>query len=200
MPAGAAVIQYQGQGGAVYRIKYTDAAGKQVLETLGPERDGWTDKKARVTFKGYAETWFEQEAAKRRWKPKTIQTYRFVRERLLEAFGPMKLDSIRPRHVAGYIAAMSRTHGASSVRRDVDVLHAIFKSALAAELVRHKDRSPYNRDGERVFASRTGGPFRAETYKPAFEKALAKAGIDKQPRPFHDARPRWRPPGPARSP
>jgi integrase len=39
-----------------------------------------------------------------------------------------------------------------------------------------------------VFASRTCGPFRAETYKRAFEKALAKAGIDKQPRPFHDAR------------
>jgi integrase len=33
-----------------------------------------------------------------------------------------------------------------------------------------------------------GGPFRAETFKPALEKVLAKAGVAKRPRPFHDAR------------
>lgn len=153
--ASGSVIEYRGKRGRVFRIKYADGAGKQVMETLGPERDGWTERKARetlqdrlsdvrrkaymkpraLTFKTYAETWFEQEAAKRRWKPKTVQTYRFVRERLVEGFGPMKLDSIRPRHVAGYIGAMSSTHGASSIRRDVDVLHSIFKSAMVAELV-----------------------------------------------------------------
>jgi hypothetical protein len=40
MPRGAAVVRYEGKRGAVWRIKYRDAAGKQVLETLGPERSG----------------------------------------------------------------------------------------------------------------------------------------------------------------
>jgi integrase len=88
--------------------------------------------------------------------------------------------------------------------RDVDLVEGILRvresksedglrpvalpPSLVDELARHKDRSKFNRKGERVFASRTGGPFRAETYKPAFEKALAKAGVDKRPRPFHDSR------------
>jgi integrase len=303
MPSGAAVIRYEGKRGVVWRIKYADADGKQIMETLGAERDGMTRKKAEaelrerlvkverrgwrkpapLTFREYAERWFGEEETKRLWKPKTVQTYTFVRRRLVEAFGPMKLDSIRPRHVAAYIGAMSRTHGASAVRRDVDVLHAIFKSAAAAELVRsnpvdgaerpklppfrpvllepteirlvadkftnktfravwltlhltglrrselralrwrdvdlvdgvlwvresksengrravalpaalveelalHKNRSPYNRDGEPVFASKTGNPFRPETFTEALRKALKAAGVDKQPRPFHDGR------------
>jgi integrase len=60
--------------------------------------------------------------------------------------------------------------------------------SLVDELARHKDRSKFHRDGAYVFASRTGGPFRPETFKPALEKALAKAGVEKRPRPFHDAR------------
>jgi integrase len=212
-----------------------------------------------------------------------VQTYRFVRERLVEAFGPMKLDQVRPRHVAGFIGALSGTHGASSVHRDVAVLHAIFKSALAAELVQanpvdgaelpklpafrpsllqpneisrvaaaftvpqwrtvfltatltglrccelqglrwrdvsltertlrivesksedgrrlvgfgealadeleqHYRRTTFKGDDERVFASGTGSKYWVDDYRPAFKKALAKAGIDRRVRPLHDAR------------
>src|SRR6266545_1298591 len=45
MPRGAAVVNYRGKRGAVWRIKYRDAAGKQVMETLGPE-PSWTARKA----------------------------------------------------------------------------------------------------------------------------------------------------------
>jgi hypothetical protein len=45
MPRGAAVVRYEGKRGAVWRIKYRDAAGKQVLETLGPEPQ-WTERTA----------------------------------------------------------------------------------------------------------------------------------------------------------
>jgi len=55
-------------------------------------------------------------------------------------------------------------------------------------LAEHKERSPFNRDGEPVFASRTGNPFRPETYTEAFEKALKAAGVTRYVRPFHDAR------------
>ena len=46
MPDGSCVIKYEGQRGVVWRIKYRDAAGKQVMETLGPAREGWTKRKA----------------------------------------------------------------------------------------------------------------------------------------------------------
>jgi len=41
MPRGSAVIEYKGTRGTVWRIKWTDAAGRQVQETLGRAEDGW---------------------------------------------------------------------------------------------------------------------------------------------------------------
>ena len=35
MPDGACTIKYEGRRGVVWKIKYRDAAGKQVKETLG---------------------------------------------------------------------------------------------------------------------------------------------------------------------
>jgi hypothetical protein len=47
MPSGACVIRYQGARGVVWRVKYADAEGRQVMETVGAERDGFTRKQAR---------------------------------------------------------------------------------------------------------------------------------------------------------
>jgi hypothetical protein len=98
MPSGACVIRYDGKRGTVWRIEYADADGRQVMETLGPEREGWTQKKADaelrerlvrverknyrrpgpLTFAAFAETWFSERATRRRWKPSTIKQYRSV--------------------------------------------------------------------------------------------------------------------------
>jgi hypothetical protein len=40
------VIPYDGVRGRVWRVKYRDADGRQVQETLGAEREGWTRQKA----------------------------------------------------------------------------------------------------------------------------------------------------------
>ncbi len=45
MPRGAAVIRYEGARGVVWRIKFEDVDGLQVMETLGPESRGWTEAK-----------------------------------------------------------------------------------------------------------------------------------------------------------
>ena len=47
MPSGAAVIRYDGKRGVSWRIKFTDADGRQVMETVGRERDGFTRKACR---------------------------------------------------------------------------------------------------------------------------------------------------------
>ena len=155
MPSGAAVIRYAGKRGVVWRIKYADADGRQVMETLGPEREGWTEKRAneelqnrladvrrfqlrkptKLTFSEYASTWFAEGEQRRRWRPRTVIQYRSIAKRLTKEFGPMPLATIRPRHVAAYIAKQTADYEASTVSRDVDLLHDIFKTAKREELV-----------------------------------------------------------------
>jgi integrase len=153
MPSGS-VIPYEGKRGRVWRIKYRDADGRQTMETIGADRDGVTRKVAEaelrdrlvnvdkrgwrkpapLTFKAYAEQWFEQGPSRRGWKPSTVAMYRSVERRLVKAFGPMRLAEIRPRHVAGFVQQQTEQgRAAASVGRDLGVLHALFKTAVREE-------------------------------------------------------------------
>ncbi len=194
MARGAAVIRYAGKRGVVWRVKFVDADGLQVQETLGPEREGWTRKKAEaelrerlvrverhnyrrpgpVTFADYAATWFAEGEVRRRWKPNTVAQYRSVRERLVDTFGPMPLAAIRPRHVAEYVVSIATTLGAATVNRDLAVLHAIFKTAYREELV---DRNPAE-GAERPKLP----PFRPQILEPVEVARVAKAFTDEQAR------------------
>jgi integrase len=194
MPSGAAVVVYDGKRGRVFRLKYVDASGRQVMETLGPEREGWTRKKAEaelrerlvrverkgyrrpgpLTFRDYAETWFAEGETRRRWKPSTVAQYRSIRGRLVESFGPMPLAAIRPRHVAEYVAEQAATLGAATVGRDVDLLHAIFKTALREELV---ERNPAEATERPKLP-----PFRPQILEPVEVARVARAFRDAQAR------------------
>jgi integrase len=55
--------------------------------------------------------------------------------RLTAYFGPMKLATVKPRHVADYIAATLGEYAPATVVGDVDVLHDIFKTAKREELI-----------------------------------------------------------------
>jgi integrase len=159
MPSGS-LIPYDGARGRVWRVKYRDATGKQVMETTGAERDGVTRKVAEaelrdrlvnvdkrgwrkpapLTFKTFAGQWFEAGETRRGWKPKTVVQYRSVHHRLVDVFGLMRLAEIRPRHVAGFVREQTEQDRApNSIARDLSVLHAIFKTALREELV---DQNP----------------------------------------------------------
>jgi integrase len=155
MPRGAAVVEYRGKRGTVWRIKYADADGKQAMETIGAERDGVTRKKAEAelrerlvrverksyrrpsptTFANYTATWLEEGKTRRRWAKRTVVQYRSILKRLGEFFGPMPLGAIRPRHVAEYVAEQRKQFEASTVSRDVSVLHDVFATALREELI-----------------------------------------------------------------
>jgi integrase len=124
------------------------------METLGPEREGWTEKKANaelrerlvrverkgyrkpspLTFREYAERWHEESQRRRDWKPKTVAAYRVVIDRLSDHFGSMPLAAVRPRDVAAYVAAVSADYAPNTVGRDVSVLHAIYSTAKREEL------------------------------------------------------------------
>jgi hypothetical protein len=53
MPS-ACVIEYCGKRGKVYRVKYRTLEGRQRVETLGAERDGWTRERADATAREVA--------------------------------------------------------------------------------------------------------------------------------------------------
>jgi len=156
MPRGAAVVEYRGKRGVVFRVKYIDAAGVQVQETLGAERDGWTRKKAEaelrdrlvrvdkkayqrpqpIKFSEYAQTWFDEGQGRRGWKPQTVAVYRGILGHLNAYFGSLPLGSIRPRDVADFTRhELAEGFSAKSVDLHLNVLFNIFKVAKAEELV-----------------------------------------------------------------
>src|SRR5262245_9129997 len=120
MPSG--IVQYKGARGTVWRIRYVDAAGVQIQETIGAERDGVTRKQAEIelrdrlnrvekrayrrpkaiTFRAYSETWFGEAQSRRRWKPNTVRAYRNALDRLDPSFGTLPLGTVRPRDIAAH--------------------------------------------------------------------------------------------------
>jgi integrase len=155
MPRGAAVIPYEGKRGRVWRIKYVDAAGKQTMETVGAERDGVTRKVAEaelrerlvrvekqsyrrpkpITFRQYAREWLTGCEGRRQWRPSTVKMRRLQVGRLIGFFGPMRLGTIRPTHVASYVTDQLGDYSPATVNGDVDVLFEILKTAKREELV-----------------------------------------------------------------
>lgn len=164
MPSGAAVIRYHGKRGTVWRVKYLDADGRQVQETIGAERDGFTRKQAEaelrerlvrvqrkgyrrpraLTFGEYAEMWFEAGKRSQGWKPATLLAYRNALDVYLGPwFGSTRLDAIRPRDVTAFATdAMTRSQGkfkqpltGKFVNILLNVAYSIFKSAIGEELV-----------------------------------------------------------------
>ena len=135
MPRGSAVIRYAGKRGVVWRIKYADATGRQVQETVGAEADGVTRKVAEAalrdrlvkvegrgwrkpaptTFREYAAAWMVRCEAKRGWKPGTVTATRTRLDHLNEVFGPRPLGSIRPRDVAAYVDEGLGTFSAKTI-------------------------------------------------------------------------------------
>jgi integrase len=153
---GAAVVRYEGKRGVVWRIKYRDATGEQVMETVGAERDGITERKAeaelrerlvrverrgyrrpkRLTFGAYADTWLEEGERRRGWAPGTVTCYRNVVGHLKDELGPMTLGGIRPRDVAAYTrTALDNEFAPATVVLHLNLLFDIFKTARVEELI-----------------------------------------------------------------
>jgi integrase len=155
MPRGAGIVRYEGRRGVVWRVKYVDADGQQVQETIGREADGVTRKQAEaelrerlvrverrgyrrprpLTFGEWADTWLAEGKQRRAWKPATVLVYTNALKHLRETFGTARLDSIRPRDVAGYRRDALKRFSAKSVSLHMNVLHDVFKTAVVEEVV-----------------------------------------------------------------
>ena len=152
MPRGACVIPYDGKRGRVWRVKYADADGKQVMETLGSERDGWTQRKAerslgaklaevergmrkprRRTFGDLLDEFQAVTIPAKPRKKSTVDGYKeVIRNHLRVALGDRDLARLSqsPEAFERY-AAEKLADGLSpkTVRNHFVLLHLIFKAA-----------------------------------------------------------------------
>jgi integrase/recombinase XerD len=194
MAAGSAVINYEGKRGVVWRIKYRDATGRQVMETLGREADGWTERKARaelrerlvrverqayrrpapLTFAAYAERWLAEGERRRGWTRNTLRTYRFALARLLPSLGPLRLAAVRPRHLSAYMAEQLARYSATTVSFDIGLVHDLYESARREEVA---DANP----AEHVERPRRQPP-RWRVLEPAEVARVARAFSDERAR------------------
>ena len=167
MPRGAAVVRYEGKRGAVWRIKYRDAAGKQVLETLGPEPP-WTERKAerelgkrlaavdegfrkpdRVTFGDFAERFVNDYLPGRKLKPSTAENYGYIlRGHLLPFFGDHALSELeaRPELIDAYVALKAQSGvSAKTIQNHLLLLNVMLRRAVVWRLIRANPVSSIDR-------------------------------------------------------
>lgn len=158
MSRGAAVIRYQGRRGPVWRIKYRDAAGKQIQETLGLEPP-WTERKAqrelgkrlaavdegyrkpeRVNFEDFSERFMREYLPGRNIKPTTAENYNYIlRGHLLPFFGDNTLAELeaRPELIDSYVARKAE-NGLSpkTIHNHLLLLNVMLRRAVVWRLIR----------------------------------------------------------------
>ncbi|HXH34995.1 MAG TPA: tyrosine-type recombinase/integrase [Plantibacter sp.] len=152
MPSGACVIRYDGKRGATWSVKFRDAEGRQVKETVGHERDGWNRQRAerelgkrlgavekgmrkptRRTFATLAEEFVDVALASKPRKRSTMDDYRgIIRNHFLPALGHEDLGRLsqRPERLERY-AAEKLAAGLSpkTVRNHLALLGLMFRWA-----------------------------------------------------------------------
>jgi integrase len=156
------IWRYEGKRGVRWRIRYTDAAGKRVLETLGRE-PAWNRKRAeaelrrrlvevernryrkpeRLTFAAFAERWLTDYLPGRGLKPTTEEGYlQTIAKHLLPYFGSYELSELeqQPELVDRYVSLKMREgYAPKTVVNHLLCLQVILKRAVRWRLI---ERNP----------------------------------------------------------
>lgn len=148
------VVRYEGARGVVWRIRYADADGRRVCETVGAECDGVTARMAEdaligaladvrrerkratqpIRFSEFAEKALTDYLDSKGRRRSTRSGYLSVlRDHLEPYFGTMRLDDIEVADVDAYVAHKRRKGlAAPTVNRHLNVLRRVFKLAVRA--------------------------------------------------------------------
>lgn len=157
MPRGAAVIRYDGKRGVVWRIKYRDASGRQVKETLGRGDAGMTRRKAEAELRArlvaverdgyrqptvemfavFARQWLDTFSDAKQHRRTTRHDYRgLVENHLIPVFGHKRIGDVRTSDIDAYVAAKMRSGlGARTLNQHLARLRSIFDTARRQGLV-----------------------------------------------------------------
>jgi integrase len=154
----AAVIRYQGKRGVVWRIRYRDAGGRYVKETLGREPP-WTKTKAerelgkrladvevgyrkpdKLTFAAFRTRFEAEYLPGRNLKPTTLENYRYILDRhLVPHFGRCRLGELeaRPELIDTYISLKAKQGlSAKTIRNHMLLLNLMLRRATVWRLIR----------------------------------------------------------------
>jgi integrase len=158
MASGGAVVGYVGKRGTVWRIKYRDATGKRVTETLGREppwnrtkaerelgkrlaavEDGYR-KPDKLTFAAFRTRFEDEYLPGRNLKPSTLENYGYILDRhLMPHFGGHRLIELeaRPELFDAYISHKTR-QGLSpkTIRNHLRLLNVMLQRAIVWRLIR----------------------------------------------------------------
>jgi integrase len=157
--ASGCVIEYKGKRGLVRRLKYTDADGKQVMETLGLESEGWTKTAAKkelrdrlhkveskhwrkpkpITLTEYAAQWLPGRERSHGLKFRSAAAYKNSLARSKKQLGHLALGAVTPRQLAAHRDQQLERYSPTTVNYDLSILYDLFKTAMREELV---DRNP----------------------------------------------------------
>lgn len=169
MPSGSAVIRYQGKHSVSWRIKFRDASGRQVMETLGTSPQ-WNRRKAQAAlrarlaavegedkwtrpeptkFDAVAHEWLDVYPAAKGLKATTTTGYGIVvRAHLVPFFGSEEVSVIDPAMVERYIAVKRTTLSGRTVNRHLNLLGLILRGAVRDKLIRSNPVSEVDRPRE----------------------------------------------------
>lgn len=196
MPDGAAVIKYEGARGAVWRIKYRDADGRQVQETLG-RAPAWTKRKAEAelrcrltavakdglrkveatTFATFARGWLLTYPEAKGLKRSTREGYeQIVEGHLIPALGTLKLEAMTVERVEQYVAGKRKAGLAPrTLNRHLNLLNALLTAAQRRSLLRANPIPSVDRPREPRRRWRILTPSEAVRVERAFEQLATEA-------------------------
>jgi integrase len=157
-PKWGRVWRYEGKRGTVWRIRYRDATGCRILETLGKEptwnrtraekelrrrlvdieRDGYR-KPEPITFAAYAQRWLDDYLPGRGLKLTTTDSYRqTINRHLLPHFATRKLTDLeqQPELIDRYVTQkMQEGLAPKTVVNQLLVLQTMLKTAVRWRLI-----------------------------------------------------------------
>ncbi|HUP22978.1 MAG TPA: tyrosine-type recombinase/integrase [Thermoanaerobaculia bacterium] len=157
-PKWGRVWRYEGTHGVVWRIRYRDASGRRVLETLGKE-PAWSRKRAeqelrrrlvdieregyvhpeKITLAAFCERWLSEYLPGRGLKLTTVDGYRqMIRKHLVLALGKHTLQELerRPEFVDRYVTLkMRQGYSPKTVTNHLLCLQVILKRAVRWRLI-----------------------------------------------------------------
>jgi integrase len=158
VPPGPAVVRYQGKRAVVWRIRYRDAAGRYVWETLGRE-PYWNRSKAerelgkrlaaveegyrkpdKATFATFSKRFQSEYLPGRNLKPTTLENYRYILDRhLLPHFGRHQLSELeaRPELIDTYVSLKAdQGLSAKTIHNHLLLLNLMLRRATVWRLIR----------------------------------------------------------------
>ena len=201
MPDGSAIVKYTGKRGTTWRIKFRDASGKQMMETLGKASEGWTKRKAEAalrarltdverdayrrpepsTFATFATSWLNTYPDAKGLKRSTRRSYMgIVEKHLMPEFGRLKLVDVDVERIDSFLAKKRRAGLApATLNRALNVLSLILGAAVKRGLVRVNVVSLVDRPKEQRRRWRILTPAETVAVERAFDALVAEADNDR---------------------